>query len=129
LVIDLQDAAAAAKYLVRDFDSRYTAAFDAVLEDEGIAITKTGVRVPRMNAVMERWVRSCRAGLLDRTLVVNRAHLLHALCEYETFYNQHRIHRALHAARPVRWLQPASARTNPSSKVTRSLVPGTSGRS
>jgi hypothetical protein len=46
--------------------------------------------------------RSCRAGLLDRTLIVNQAHLLHALREYETFYNQHRSHRALRAAVPLR---------------------------
>jgi len=102
LVMDLQDAGATTKYLIRDRDSRYTAAFDAVLEDEGIAIVKTGVRVPRMNAIMERWVRSCRAELLDRTLIVNRTHLLHALGEYETFHNQHRTHRALHAAAPLR---------------------------
>jgi transposase InsO family protein len=55
-----------------------------------------------MNAIMERWVRSCRTELLDRTLIVNQAHLLHALREYETFYNQHRPHRALQSAGPLR---------------------------
>ena len=55
-----------------------------------------------MNAIMERWVRSCRAELLDRTLIANQAHLLHALREYEAFYNRHRPHRALHAAAPQR---------------------------
>ena len=106
LVMDLQDAGTTMTYLIRDRDSRYTAAFDAVLADEGIAVTKTGVRVPRMNAIMERWVRSCRAELLDRTLIVNQAHLLHALREYETFYNQHRPHRTLDAAAPLRPLRP-----------------------
>ncbi|GAB3853188.1 hypothetical protein GCM10027610_082720 [Dactylosporangium cerinum] len=110
LVMDLHDAGTTVKHLIRDRDSKYAAAFDAVLEDEGIAITKTGVRVPRMNAIMERWVHSCRAELLDRTLIVNRAHLLHALHEYETFYNQHRTRRALHAAAPLRPLpQPITA--------------------
>ena len=33
----------------------------------------TGIRVPRMNAIMERWVRSCRAELLDRILILNQA--------------------------------------------------------
>jgi putative transposase len=47
-------------------------------------------------------VRTCRAELLDRTLIVNPAHLLHALREYEIFYNQHRTHRALDAAAPLR---------------------------
>ncbi|MEW2385920.1 integrase core domain-containing protein [Micromonospora sp. NPDC047707] len=102
LVMDLQDAGATAKYLIRDRDSRYTAAFDAVFHREGIAIVKTGIKVPRMNAIMERWVRSCRAELLDRTLIVNQAHLLHALREYEAFYNEHRPHRTLRAAAPLR---------------------------
>ena len=106
LVMDLHDAGAAMKYLIRDRDSRYTAAFDAVLTDSGITIAKTGIRVPRMNAIMERWVRSCRAELLDRTPIVNQAHLLHAPREYESFYNEHRPHRALHAAAPQRPLPP-----------------------
>jgi putative transposase len=63
---------------------------------------KTGIRAQRMKAIMERWVRSCRTELLDRTLIVNRAHLLHALCEDETFYNQHRPHRAAAPLRPLR---------------------------
>ncbi|MFF0659483.1 integrase core domain-containing protein [Micromonospora tulbaghiae] len=100
--MDLHDASATVKYLVRDRDRRYTAAFDAVFEEEGIATVKTGIRVPRMNAIMERWVRSCRAELLDRTLIVNQAHLMHALREYETFYNERRSHRALCAAAPRR---------------------------
>jgi hypothetical protein len=63
-----------------------------------------------MNAIMERWVRTYRAELLDRTLIVNRAHLLHALREYEIFYNEHRSHRALRAAAPLRPLpQPITA--------------------
>jgi putative transposase len=28
---------------------------------------------------MERWVRTCRRELLDRTLICNQQHLLHAL--------------------------------------------------
>jgi putative transposase len=38
-----------------------------------------------MNAIMERWVRTCRRELLDRTLIWNQRHLLHALREYEAF--------------------------------------------
>ncbi|GAB3901856.1 integrase core domain-containing protein [Kibdelosporangium lantanae] len=105
LIMDLQDAGATTvKYLIRDRDSKYTAAFDTVLADSGITIVKTGIRVPRMNAIMERWIRTCRTELLDRTLILNQAHLLHALCEYERFYNHHRPHRALHAAAPQRVL-------------------------
>jgi hypothetical protein len=100
--MDLQNADATVNYLIRDRDSRYTATFDVVFHTAGIAIVKTGIQVPRMNAIMERWVRSCRAELLDRTLIVNQAHLLDALHEYETFYNEHRPHRTLQAAAPLR---------------------------
>jgi transposase InsO family protein len=105
LIMDLQDAGASAvKHLIRDRDSTYTTAFDAVLADSGITAITTGIRMPRMNAIMERWIRTCRSELLDRTLILNQAHLLHALREYEAFYNQHRPHRALHAAAPQRAL-------------------------
>ncbi len=102
LVMDLQDAHATAKYLIRDRDSTYTAAFDAVLADSGIATITTGIRVPRMNAIMERWIRTCRAELLDRTLILNQAHLLHACANSKRSMNDHRTHRALRGAAPRR---------------------------
>ena len=53
-----------------------------------------------MNAIMERWVRSCRRQLLDRTLIWNQRHLLHALQEYEQFYNRLRPHQGIANLRP-----------------------------
>jgi putative transposase len=55
-----------------------------------------------MNAVMERWVGSCRRELLDRTLIWNQRHLMTVLREYEDFYNTHRPHRTLNQAAPLR---------------------------
>jgi putative transposase len=60
LVMDLEDAHVTVKYLIRDRDSRYTGSFDAVLADSSIATIMTGIRVTRMNAIMERWIRTCR---------------------------------------------------------------------
>ena len=74
--------------------------FDAILTDSGITVVRSGVQVPRMNAIMERWVRTCRRELLDRTLIYDQRHLLHALREYETFYNTHRPHQGIANARP-----------------------------
>ncbi|MFF7350995.1 integrase core domain-containing protein, partial [Streptomyces antimycoticus] len=51
---------------------------------------------------MERWIQTCRTELLDRTLIWNQSHLLHTLREYESFYNEHRPHRALTQAAPCR---------------------------
>jgi putative transposase len=101
LVMDLQDAGCRARFLIRDRDGKYPALFDTILADAGIEIVLTGVRMPRMNAIIERWIQSCRRELLDRTLVWNQAHLLHTLREYERHYNAHRPHRGTSNARPL----------------------------
>jgi transposase InsO family protein len=101
LVMDLEDARCRVKYLIRDRDGNYPALFATVLADVGIDVVLSGVRIPRMNAVMERWVRTCRRELLDRTLILNQRHLLHALREYEAFYNIHRPHQGIANARPL----------------------------
>jgi putative transposase len=75
--------------------------FDAILADARIRVVLSGVQMPRMNAIMERWIQSCRHELLDRTLIWNQAHLLHALREYEQHYNAHRAHRGIFNARPL----------------------------
>lgn len=99
--MDLDDAGCRAKYLIRDRDGMYPALFDQVLADAGITIVRSGVRIPRMNSIMERWVWTCRRELLDRTLHWNQRHLLHALREFEVFYNTHRPHQGLTNARPL----------------------------
>src|SRR3954470_2045519 len=101
LVMDLEDAGCRVKYLIRDRDGKYPGLFDEGLADAGIAVVLSGVRMPRMNAVMERWVRTCRRELLDRTLICNQRHLLHALREYEAFHNEHRPHQGIGNARPL----------------------------
>lgn len=64
------------------------------MTDAGMNIVTTGIRIPRVNCIMERWIQTCRHELLDRTLIWNQRHLLHALREFESFYNRHRPHRA-----------------------------------
>jgi putative transposase len=64
--------------------------FDTILTGADIKVVLNGVRMPRMNAIMERWIQSCRRELLDRTLVWNQEHLLQALRQYERHYNAHR---------------------------------------
>ncbi|MFB9579903.1 integrase core domain-containing protein, partial [Streptomyces yanii] len=98
LLMDLQDAGSRAKFLIRDRDSKFTTAFDALLADAGLKVVTSGIQIPRMNSLMERWIQTCRRELLNRTLIWNQSHLLHALREFESFYNWHRPHRALKQA-------------------------------
>jgi transposase InsO family protein len=93
LAMDLDDAGCTARYIIRDRDGKFPALVDAILADAGVKTVLSGVRVPRMNSIMERWIQSCRHELLDRTLIWNQHHLLHVLREYERHHNAHRPHR------------------------------------
>ncbi len=55
--------------------------FDTIFADAGIETVLSGVRMPRMNSIMERWIQSCRHELLDHILIYNQAHLMQALHE------------------------------------------------
>ncbi|QTI90418.1 integrase core domain-containing protein [Streptomyces sp. AgN23] len=101
LAMDLEDVGCRARYMISDRDGKFPALFDAVLADAGIEVVLSGVRMPRMNSIMERWVQTCRRELLDRTLIWNHRHLLHALREFEQFYNAHRPHQGIANARPL----------------------------
>ena len=85
LLTDLEDVGSTARFLIRDRDSKFT----------------TGIQIPLMNSIMERWLQTCLRELLDRTLIWNQTHLVHALREFETFYNEHQPHRSLNGA-PLR---------------------------
>ncbi|MEU5031697.1 helix-turn-helix domain-containing protein [Streptomyces milbemycinicus] len=101
LVMDLEDVGCRARYMIRYRDGKFSDLFDAVLADAGIEVVLSGVRMPRMNSIMERWVQTCRRELLDRTLIWSHWHLLHALREFEQFYNGHRPHQGIAIARPL----------------------------
>ena len=66
LVMDLQDAGCRARFLIRDRDRdrKYPALFDAIVADVGIRVVLSGVQMPRMNSIVERWVQTCRHELL-----------------------------------------------------------------
>jgi putative transposase len=61
--------------LIRDRGSNFTASFDAVLQATGTTIVRMAVQAPRMNAICERLICTLRRELLDRTPILNQAHL------------------------------------------------------
>jgi putative transposase len=94
LMLDLGDRTSDFRFLIRDRDRKFTALFDEVFRAEGIRIVLTAPQAPRMNAIMERWVGSVRRELLDRTLIVNAAHVCKVLAEYELFQREPPASRA-----------------------------------
>ena len=83
------------RFLIRDRDATFTAAFDAVLTDEGVEVVKIPARAPRANAYAERWVRTARSECLDWVLIWNRRHLHRVLTAFVRRYNAARPHRSL----------------------------------
>ena len=94
LLMDLDDAGVT-EVSVHDRDASFSAVFDAVFTAAGIEVVRTGIHVPHQNSIMERWFRSLRAELTDRTLIWNLKHLMRLLREYEGFYNRHRPHQVM----------------------------------
>ena len=64
-------------------DGKYPRLFDTVLKDAGVTVVLSGI---------------------DRTLIWNQRHLLHALSEFAQFYNCDRPHQGIANARPLRAL-------------------------
>jgi transposase InsO family protein len=101
LGMDLADRIGTVKFLLRDRDSRFTAAFDAVFVAEGIRIVRTPPQAPRANAICERMVGTLRRELLDRILIVNERHLRRVLTVYLKHFNAARPHRSLGQLTPA----------------------------
>ena len=86
------------RFLLRDRDATFTAAFDTALTAAGITVIKTP---PRANAFAERWVGTVCRECADRILIAGERHLTAVLAAYTMHYNQHRPHRSLSQRPPA----------------------------
>src|SRR4051795_7710841 len=104
--MDLGDRAEQLRFLIRDRDSKFTAAFDAVFAGADVRIIRTPVRTRRANAIAERFIGTLRRECLDHLLITGPRHLTVVLQEYIEHYNTHRPHRSLRQGPPTRAASP-----------------------
>jgi putative transposase len=90
----------AAKFLIRDRDSKFSAAFDEVFRSEGVEVIRLPFPAPRANSIAERFVGTARRECLDHLLIFGQQHLAKVLGEFLGHYNQARPHQGLDQRRP-----------------------------
>jgi putative transposase len=117
LLLDLDDRGRLPSFLIHDWDTKFSRAFDAIFDSEGVTVIRTPVQAPNANAYIERWVGTARRECLDRLLIFGRRQLDHVLRVYVRHYNQQRPHRALDLDAPEP-LTTAAARGDPSASAT-----------
>lgn len=82
-------------HLLIDRDTKFTKAFDAVLEADKVEVKRVRPRAPNLNAYAERWVQSLRTECLDLFMIVGERHLRHLCDQYTAHYNLERCHQGV----------------------------------
>ena len=98
-------------FLIRDRDSKFTAAFDGVFSGNGTRVIRTPVRFPRGNSCAERFAGTLRRECPDHVRVLTERHLRQVLAGYARHYNRHRPHLGLQQEPPLR--RPAKRSISP----------------
>jgi putative transposase len=83
------------RYLLRDRDTKFTWAFDALLKDGGVEPLFLPPRSPHLHAYCERFVRSIKEEALQQMLLLGEGSLHAVLSEYLEHYHQELNHQGL----------------------------------
>ncbi|MER7792959.1 integrase core domain-containing protein [Streptomyces sp. NPDC097640] len=99
-LMELGDHAESIRFLIRYRGAYVTDSSDAVFQTIGMRVLPALPQVPRMNAIAERRIGSCRREATDRILITGQRHLHLVVNEYAQHYNSHRPHQSLRQRPP-----------------------------
>jgi putative transposase len=81
------------RYLLHDRDTKYSAAFRAMIESAHIDTSPLPARSPNLNAHAERWVRSVKAECLSKIIPFGERPLRRTTNDYLAHYHTERNHQ------------------------------------
>jgi len=99
------------RFLIRDNDNKYGAAFDRVAKGTHIDVLKIPYQAPKANAVCERFLGSVRRECLDFFLILNERHLRKIMKQYQVYFNHARPHQGINQHIPCPPEQPKEQHT------------------
>jgi hypothetical protein len=114
--------------LLRDRDSKFTAGFDQVFRSEGVEVVRLPYRAPRANSIAERFVGTCRRGVLDHLLIFSARHLEAVIKEFLAHYHQARPHQGISSRPPSHPSSVARSSATIGLEVYSTSTPGPSDR-
>jgi putative transposase len=83
------------QYLIHDRDTKFTQAFDGLLNDSGVEPIVLPPRSPNLNAHCERFVRSIKEEALEQMVMLGERSLSYAIQQYLSHYHAERNHQGL----------------------------------
>jgi putative transposase len=91
------------KYLIRDRDNKYGPLFPNIARSTGSKVLRTPVRVPKANAICERFIGSLKRECIDHMFILH-SHQLHRIVRaYVDYYNHSRPHQGIGQRVPDRF--------------------------
>ena len=94
-IVDAFTDREAARYLIRDRDSRYSAEVRLRIQSLGMQEILTAPRSPWQNPYAERLIGSIRRECLNHYIILNARHLKRTLSSYFRYYHRSRTHLSL----------------------------------
>ncbi len=97
------------KFLISDHGSQFRRRFKEACEQQGIKHVRGQVRAWQINAKIERFFRTLKTWMRSTLMIPSTEGMQRRLNEYQTWYNEHRVHAAHDAHTPediIRGLDP-----------------------